>query len=88
MANFTAGWNQPGELPESDPAEFDTFDEAKRYIIDQMLQLADDVAEGGDEDLAEEITNDAEDVNLESREFVTGPYDGDVYWVAASVDQG
>lgn len=75
---FIAGWNQPGYLPESDPAEFDTFDEAKRYIIDEMLQLADEVES---EDDAEEISGAAEDVNLESRPFTAGPFDGYVFWV-------
>lgn len=42
--HFHAGQNLPGYLPESDVACFSTFDEAKRYIIGNMLQQADDVA--------------------------------------------
>jgi hypothetical protein len=79
MKYYAAGWNMPGYMPEMDVAHFDNFDDAKRYIIDEMLSVADSVE---DEDDAEEITNDAEDVNLESREFVYGPYDGYVYWVS------
>lgn len=76
---WTAGWNQPGYLPSTDVAEFDDFDDAKRYIIDEMLRHADEV---DDEDTAEDLTNDAEDINLESAHpFVYGPYDGYIYWV-------
>ena len=76
---YIAGSNNPGYLPQN-VEEFDDFDDAKRYIIDEMLFDADNFAEGGDEDKAEDISNAAEDVNLES-----GPFEiltsGIVWWV-------
>lgn len=33
---YTAGWNIPGCLPESEPQEFDTFSEAKAYLVDTV----------------------------------------------------
>lgn len=39
---WIAGYNMPGYLPDNEPAEFGTFDEAKRYIIGLMKQFEDD----------------------------------------------
>jgi hypothetical protein len=36
MTKFTAGWNTPGYLPETDPAEFDNFYEARDYLTDEL----------------------------------------------------
>ena len=41
--HFHAGTNDPGYLPESEPASFATWDEARRYIIGEMLFDADSV---------------------------------------------
>ena len=35
---FVAGWNMPGYLPDSEPAEFDNSDEALEYIKDAAKQ--------------------------------------------------
>ena len=43
-AHFHAGTNDPGYLPDSEPAGFATWDEARRYIIEEMLLDADSVA--------------------------------------------
>lgn len=76
---YVAGSNNPGYLPQN-VEEFDDFDSAKRYIIEEMERDADDFGEQGSEDMAEDISNAAEDVNLES-----GPFEvlvrGIVYWV-------
>jgi hypothetical protein len=58
---YAVGHNVAGYLPEADVAVFDTFDEAKRCLIHDML-LAADYAET--ETIAEDLTNSAEDVNL------------------------
>lgn len=78
---FIAGWNQPGYLPESDPEEFDTFDEAKRYIIDEIKRAEDDAGDSDDEELAEDLCALAEDINLESDPFSVLAPDGFAYWV-------
>ena len=33
MARYIVGWNMPGYLPESEPAEFDDFYDATQYLI-------------------------------------------------------
>lgn len=76
---YVAMWNLPGCLPEMEPADFDTFEDAKTYIID-ALKTQEDAAES--EEDAETFCHAAEDVNLESRPFCTPPLpDGYVYSV-------
>jgi len=47
-SHFHAGSNDPGYLPDSEPACFDSFDDAKRYLIGEMLSDAESVASWGD----------------------------------------
>lgn len=39
---IVAGWNMPGYMPETEPAVFETFDQARNYIIEAL----DNVIEG------------------------------------------
>lgn len=82
---FVAGWNMPGYMPDSEPAEFDSADGAKRYIIDAIKRAED---ETDSEALAESLAGFAEDVNLESDEFSTRGPDGLVYWVTEDGTMG
>lgn len=36
---FVAGWNMPGYLPDSEPAEFDSAEDALEYIKDEIRNL-------------------------------------------------
>lgn len=63
---FVAGWNMPGYLPDSEPAEFSDAEDAKRYIIEELKRMEDST---DDESEAEALAAFAEDVNLESDEF-------------------
>jgi hypothetical protein len=69
---FTAGHNMAGYLPESDVYSFGSFDEAKSYVISELLHVADHAAGYGDDEedeaYATELTHAAEDLNL-----VSGP---------------
>ena len=76
---WIAGMNNPGHMPDSDPAEFDTQDEAKRYII-SCLKHEEECVETEDE--AETLCAFAEDVNLQSGEF-SAQCLGWVYWVTS-----
>ena len=67
---WTAGSNVAGYLPESDPYVTSDYENAKRYLIDEMLRDADDLAADGNEDAADELSLAAEDLNL------TGPDQG------------
>lgn len=77
---YIAGWNTPGYLPETEPEVFETFDEAKCYVLETMLFHEDSVTDQ-DKDLAEELSHLQQDVNLESGPFNTHCVDGLVYWV-------
>ncbi len=81
MAKYAAGWNMPGYMPEMDVVHFDNFDDAKQYIIDELLNQADQSGALDEEDLAEDYNEAAEDTNLESRPFSVGPLDQYIYWV-------
>ncbi len=79
MSGYVVGWNQPGYLPDNAPDDFETFEDAKAFIIGE-LKLAEDSA--ATEDIAESLCHLAEDVNLESAPFTTPEAaDGYVYWV-------
>jgi len=41
---FVAGWNMPGYLPDADPVEFDTSDDAMDFIRDEMRKDAEENA--------------------------------------------
>ena len=74
--NWVAMWNMPGYLPEMEPAFFEHFDDAKRYILNELGEIEDDEATAGNDDIADEISGIRQDINLESDEFsvVVGNY--------------
>ena len=61
MMRFSSGSNMPGFMPDEPAEHHETFDEAKRCLISEILRDADqaDTEEG-----AEDLTGFAEDVNL------------------------
>ena len=42
---YVAGYNMPGYLPDSDPAGFDSADDARSYLADEMRCFADQAAD-------------------------------------------
>lgn len=58
---YSAGWNMPGYMPDNTPELFLDADDARQYIIDQIEQHEEEVAE---ESVAEMLCAAAEDVNL------------------------
>jgi hypothetical protein len=48
---WVAGWNMPGYLPENDPAEFKTWEEARSYLMSELNTVSDqedyDDSDGG-----------------------------------------
>jgi len=58
---FAVGWNTPGYLSDGEPIECETFDDAKRCLIDELLHDADNAST---ERKAEDLAAMAEDVNL------------------------
>ncbi len=53
--HYVAGWNMPGYMPDSEPAAFETADEARGYIADELENAADaeNEAEGDSLDAAD-----------------------------------
>ena len=76
-AQYVAGWNLPGCLPEMEPATFETAEEAREFIANELY----DLAKNGDDDISEEDANAhreaIEGSNAESGGVQSGPY---VYW--------
>lgn len=68
---YAAGWNMPGYMPDSDPAEFDDADDARAYIIEEMRNHVEEI-EGVDDEEREKIEtlNEAADAleNLTAEE--------------------
>lgn len=64
---WVAGWNMPGYMPDSEPAEFDDFDDAKEYIADEIDRAAEHLEDGAyqleDEALTEKAETLREDAN-------------------------
>lgn len=74
---FTAGWNMPGCLPETDPQTFDTLSEAWDYLADTLQRWIDEdyAARDDDPDLGtpDTILNAGED-------WIDGEYGGLHLW--------
>jgi hypothetical protein len=82
MSYFVIGYNMPGYLPEMEPYAVETADEAKRALIDELERHADQVADGGDEDGATDLSHLAEDLNLSDVSGGWGANAGGlVYWI-------
>lgn len=58
---FTLGWNMPGYMPEMEPYKIEGSDAAKRAMIDELLQHAD---QDTDPERANALALLAEDLNL------------------------
>ena len=63
---YIAGYNMSGYMPDTEPTEFDSFDEAKRAVIADLKYFEDTT---DNERHAEDFCAAAEDANLESRPF-------------------
>lgn len=77
-ATFSAGYNHPGCLPDAEPQVFDSFDEAKRFLIHEA-KWNEDISEC--EDVATDWCHFAEDVNLWSRPGYALAPDGSEWWI-------
>jgi antirestriction protein len=79
---FVAGWNMPGYMPDSEPCAFETWDDARDHLVDELSReidhLVDLEAPTGDHDAALERLNALAD----GGEFgeTVGQYH---YWISA-----
>ena len=86
---FTAGWNMAGYMPDSTPEGYESFDDAREAIVDELVQMADGVDETL-ENAAEIITKFEEAQNYVKSQsgefsFQCGAW---VYWVTESNNFG
>lgn len=93
---FTAGWNMPGYLPDSDTAGplFATLDEVREYLADELDRAADEMFDRElenarlDYETEAEYSADYESAHEDSvsisgsAEIVRRDPDGDVSWSA------
>lgn len=77
---YCAGWNMPGYMPDSEPAEFDSAQEAREYIAETLERLLDDESIISEEE-APNLQALIETIRSESGELQTGNLYGNVYWV-------
>jgi hypothetical protein len=76
---YLAGWNVPGCMPEEPFAEFDTFNEAREHIVNEIEKLIDDLLVGDCPVTAAQATKALEWIKNESEPFTIGPIDRYVY---------
>ena len=79
---WTAGWNEPGFLPESEPATFDTWEEARASIEEEIRGAADAAAddEAYEQEYATTIAS-VQATELDVDQAFDVECDGWVYWV-------
>ena len=81
---YIAGFNQPGYLPDSDPVDFDDFDDAQSFIVDELENAA-DIAAGADDPDAEAdceaAKEEADNWNVGNDVYWQVFCDGYVYWI-------
>lgn len=74
--HWIAGFNVPGYMPESEPALFETFDEARDYVVDEIERAAEE------NERSEELLQIADEFRTAKEdEYSQQAADGYVYWI-------
>jgi len=67
---YVAMWSLPGCIPEMEPARFDTFAEAKQFLVDEAKDIRDGCDDDFDafawEDMAREIDHASDEPVIEN----------------------
>lgn len=69
VPRIVAGWNMPGYMPDSDPAEFDNFEDARAYIAEELRNVAEGEFNGLDDEQRDAIKTLADQVENGKGEF-------------------
>ena len=81
QVTYYAGWNMPGFPPAMDPKAFNTFNEAREWLIEELTATP-----AFEDDVYEETAEEVAWIRRQSRSFCTHELgDGCVYWVGACV---
>ena len=84
---WIAGYNQPGYLPDMEPAEFDNFGEAAAFLIEELQLDAERMADEGRDEAAEQceaLWKDLLEETPHNREW-SGAARGFEYWIKEGV---
>jgi hypothetical protein len=84
--HFHVGWNMPGYLPECDVEMFETFEDAKRYLIGVMDNEGDYLFDIDRKDDADELSAEMQNLNLDNGpewETIVG---NTSWWIMPCVD--
>lgn len=63
---FVAGWNIAGYLPDSEPQEYDDFDDARDAVVEQMNERKEEM-EGELDEMEDSDSDDDESLSLQSQ---------------------
>ena len=77
-APFFAGWNLPGCLPDSEPGQFQTADDAREYLADEIVRYRDEIED--DEKQSELDALELEILKSDAEEL-TGHAGGFAWWI-------
>ena len=75
---FIADYNKPGCLPESEPSEFEEFEDARDYIVDCIQQS---IYFFEETDTEKDLLSLQEKVKELTEPFEVSGADGYIYWV-------
>lgn len=87
MTKYIAGYNMPGYLPEMEPAEFDTFGDAKEFLFQELQTMEDNCNQVGNQDDADVYGEQSKRLPPTWSGAESTPYcspempDGYVYWI-------
>ncbi|MBC8738504.1 hypothetical protein F6X40_17155 [Paraburkholderia sp. UCT31] len=82
MTNYVAGYNMPGYMPDSEPAEFETFDSARDNIVFWLDDALESMATGEEKDEEKEsVLKDAIEYAKKQTDAFSFTAAGYCYWV-------
>ena len=74
---WVVGWNMPGYMPDSDPSSFETWEDARDYLVEELDRVCDETDDQDDGDQYNRAARELEGLN-EEEEF--GRTIGKYHW--------
>lgn len=89
---WTAGFNMPGYMPDSEPCTFESFDDARDYIATCLEEIAEDAAMGDDAAHAAKVAAMIDAAKPRVEALTEGEFGETIgnyhYWIAPSENEG